>query len=145
MSARIGTTVADSSPWWPTPPKPADSAPNILVVLFDDVGFSDFGCYGSPIETPTIDRLAAEGLRFTGFHMQEELWPAADDSNLLRLRTGDGISCGSHLSCEVGVCDYARRGVVAPGRHRSAHLSSRAPIAQSVTRPNNLTQEPERW
>ena len=43
-------------------------APNILVVLFDDVGFSDFGCYGSPIRTPTIDRLAAEGLRYSGFH-----------------------------------------------------------------------------
>jgi len=36
--------------------------------LYDDVGFSDFGCYGSPIATPTIDRLAAGGLRYTGFH-----------------------------------------------------------------------------
>lgn len=42
--------------------------PNILVVLFDDVGFSDFGCYGSEIATPTIDRLAARGLRYSGFH-----------------------------------------------------------------------------
>ena len=40
-------------------------APNILVVLFDDVGFSDFGCYGSAIKTPTIDKLAAEGLRYS--------------------------------------------------------------------------------
>ena len=37
-------------------------------MLFDDVGFSDFGCYGSAIKTPTIDRLAAEGLRYSGFH-----------------------------------------------------------------------------
>ena len=37
-------------------------------MLFDDVGFSDFGCYGSTIKTPTIDRLAAEGLRYSGFH-----------------------------------------------------------------------------
>ncbi len=37
-------------------------------MLFDDVGFSDFGCYGSQIRTPTIDRLAAEGLRYSGFH-----------------------------------------------------------------------------
>jgi len=44
------------------------SAPNILVVLFDDVGFSDLGCYGSPIATPTIDAIAARGLRYTGFH-----------------------------------------------------------------------------
>ena len=38
------------------------------MVLLDDVGFSDFGCYGGDAATPTIDRLAADGLRFTGFH-----------------------------------------------------------------------------
>jgi arylsulfatase A-like enzyme len=64
----IGKTVADSKPWWPPANKPPAGAPNILVVLFDDVGFSDFGCYGSPIKTPTIDRLASEGLRYSGFH-----------------------------------------------------------------------------
>ena len=64
----IGKTIADSKPWWPSATKPPAGAPNILVVLFDDVGFSDFGCYGSPIKTPTIDRLASEGLRYSGFH-----------------------------------------------------------------------------
>jgi len=68
FGGRIGKTIADSKPWWPDSPAPPPGAPNILVVLFDDVGFSDFGCYGSPIRTPTIDRLAAEGLRYTGFH-----------------------------------------------------------------------------
>ena len=64
----IGRTIADSTPFWPAKARAAKGAPNILVVLFDDVGFSDFGCYGSPIETPTIDALAAQGLRYTGFH-----------------------------------------------------------------------------
>jgi arylsulfatase len=64
----IGRTIADSTPFWPDRARPPKGAPNILVVLFDDVGFSDFGCYGSPIETPTIDALAAQGLRYTGFH-----------------------------------------------------------------------------
>jgi arylsulfatase len=64
----IGKTIADSKPWWPDRPSPPPGAPNILVVLFDDVGFSDFGCYGSPIKTPTIDKLAAQGVRYTGFH-----------------------------------------------------------------------------
>ena len=64
----IGNTIATSKPWWPVPTRPPVGAPNILIVLFDDVGFSDFGCYGSPIKTPTIDRLAAEGLRYTSFH-----------------------------------------------------------------------------
>lgn len=66
--AKIGPTLAESVPYWPERVKPPKGSPNILVVLFDDVGFSDFGCYGSPIRTPTIDALAAEGLRYTGFH-----------------------------------------------------------------------------
>ena len=41
--------------------------PNVLVVLVDDLGFSDLGCYGSEIATPNLDRLAANGLRFTEF------------------------------------------------------------------------------
>ncbi len=64
----VGTTVADSEPWWPPPPRPPAGRTNVLVVLLDDVGFSDFGCYGSEIATPTIDRLADDGLRYTGFH-----------------------------------------------------------------------------
>ena len=68
FEGRIGRTIAESTPHWPAEPKARVIAPNILVVLFDDTGFSDFGCYGSPIETPTIDRLAAEGLRYTGLH-----------------------------------------------------------------------------
>jgi arylsulfatase len=59
---------AIGAPHWPAPPRPPEGAPNILVVLFDDVGFSDFGCYGSPIATPTIDALAERGLRYSGFH-----------------------------------------------------------------------------
>jgi arylsulfatase len=66
--AQIGRTVAESTPHWPAAAAPPRGAPNILVVLFDDVGFSDFGCYGSPIETPTIDAIAARGLRYSGFH-----------------------------------------------------------------------------
>jgi arylsulfatase A-like enzyme len=65
---KIGKTIKDSSPHWPPAPKPPAGGPNILIVLFDDVGFSDFGCYGSTIATPTIDALAAEGLRYSGFH-----------------------------------------------------------------------------
>ncbi|HTR85409.1 MAG TPA: arylsulfatase [Reyranella sp.] len=66
--AKIGKTVGQSQPYWPESPQRPKGAPNILVVLFDDVGFSDFGCYGSPIATPTIDAIAKRGLRYTGFH-----------------------------------------------------------------------------
>jgi arylsulfatase A-like enzyme len=60
--------AASAKPHWPSGPKPPAGAPNIVVILFDDVGFSDFGCYGSPIETTAIDAIAARGLRYTGFH-----------------------------------------------------------------------------
>src|SRR6202048_208997 len=68
FQGEVRATFSESTPWWPPRTKAPLGAPNILVVLFDDVGFSDFGCYGSPIKTPTIDRLAAQGLRYTGFH-----------------------------------------------------------------------------
>ena len=61
----IGETLADSTPWWPEEP---ERRPNVLIVLMDDVGFSDFGCYGGDARTPTIDAIAARGVRFTGFH-----------------------------------------------------------------------------
>ena len=46
----------------------AELKPNILVILTDDLGYSDIGCYGSEIETPNLDRLAANGLRFFNSH-----------------------------------------------------------------------------
>lgn len=45
-----------------------DDRPNLIVILCDDMGFSDLGCFGGEIETPNLDRLAADGLRFIDFH-----------------------------------------------------------------------------
>ena len=44
------------------------SKPNIIVIMSDDMGYSDIGCYGGEIETPNLDRLAADGLRYTRFY-----------------------------------------------------------------------------
>ncbi|MBI3855504.1 MAG: arylsulfatase [Planctomycetes bacterium] len=49
--------------------------PNVLVLLADDLGFSDIGCYGGEISTPTLDGLAAGGLRFTQFYNTARCWP----------------------------------------------------------------------
>ena len=53
---------------FPLLPLAAAAKPNIIVILADDMGFSDLGCYGSSIDTPHLDSLAANGLRFTDFH-----------------------------------------------------------------------------
>ncbi len=64
----VGRTVAESTPWWPPPTRPPQGSPNVVLVLLDDMGFSDIGPYGSEIATPTLDRLAAGGIRFTNYH-----------------------------------------------------------------------------
>lgn len=51
-----------------TADKPKDDRPNIIVILADDLGYSDLGCYGSEIQTPNLDRLAQDGFRFTRFY-----------------------------------------------------------------------------
>jgi arylsulfatase A-like enzyme len=50
--------------------------PNFLIILADDLGFSDTGCYGGEIKTPNLDRLAANGLRFTQFYNTARCWPS---------------------------------------------------------------------
>ncbi len=64
----VGRTVADSEPWWPDAPWEGRPRRDVVVIVLDDVGFADLGCYGSEIATPNIDALAAGGLRYTEFH-----------------------------------------------------------------------------
>jgi arylsulfatase A-like enzyme len=65
----IGPTVGESQPWWPDPPHPGEQAPDVVVVLLDDLGFAHLGCFGSDLVTPHIDALAVGGLRYTNFHV----------------------------------------------------------------------------
>src|SRR5215475_374086 len=53
----------------------ASELANILLILNDDMGYSDLGCYGGEIETPNLDRLAANGLRYTQFYNTARCWP----------------------------------------------------------------------
>ena len=52
-------------------PLGADDRPNIILIMVDDMGFSDIGCYGSEIPTPHLDALAARGARFSQFSPDE--------------------------------------------------------------------------
>ena len=64
----IGDTWRESTPWWPPEQVPPAGAPNVLLVVLDDVGFAQLGCYGSDIATPRIDAVAADGVRLANFH-----------------------------------------------------------------------------
>jgi len=64
----VGRTLAESKEWWPEPAKAPAGAPNVVWILLDDVGFGAAGTFGGPIQTPTFDSLASNGLRYTNFH-----------------------------------------------------------------------------
>ena len=68
FSGVIGRTVDVSSPAWPELLRAKEGAPNVLFIVQDDTGFAQLGCYRSPIATPNIDQLAANGLLFNNMH-----------------------------------------------------------------------------
>ena len=69
FEGRIGKTLEDSVPHYPVRPHPGSDSPNVVIVLIDDTGFAQLGCFGSDIDTPNIDALATGGLQFTNFHV----------------------------------------------------------------------------
>ena len=65
----VGRTIAESDPpQFPQMARPPRGAPNIVFILIDDVGYGQYGTFGGQVPTPALDRVAAEGLRFTRFH-----------------------------------------------------------------------------
>jgi arylsulfatase A-like enzyme len=63
----VGRDWRTSTPWWPPAPAPPHGAPNVLLVVLDDVGFAQLGCYGSDIATPVLDDLSRRGVRLCNF------------------------------------------------------------------------------
>ncbi|NYT39884.1 arylsulfatase [Sphingomonas sp. R-74633] len=69
FTGEVGRTYQDSDPaTFPQPVQPPKGAPNIVLILLDDVGFGQFSTFGGGVPSPTMDRLAEEGLRFNYFH-----------------------------------------------------------------------------
>ena len=64
----IGRTTDESSPAWPASPRPTKGAPNVLFIVLDDTGYGHLGSFGSPIATPNLDAIAANGLRYANMH-----------------------------------------------------------------------------
>lgn len=69
FTGTIERTLAGSTPTYPAPVRPPEGAPNVVVVLIDDAGFGNPSTFGGPVRTPTLDRLAEEGLRYNRFHV----------------------------------------------------------------------------
>lgn len=63
-----GFAAGDTSPHWQRPVQAPAGAPNVLLIMLDDVGFSDTATFGGPAKTPVLDQLAREGLRYNRFH-----------------------------------------------------------------------------
>ena len=68
FSGVIGRTIESSRPAWPEIKRAKVGAANVLMIVIDDMGFGQLGCFGSPIQTPHIDALASDGLRYTNLH-----------------------------------------------------------------------------
>jgi arylsulfatase len=64
----IGRTVAESEPAWPEPNRAKEGSPNVIFFVLDDVGYGQMSAFGGLVNTPNIDRLAENGLRFTNMH-----------------------------------------------------------------------------
>ncbi|MCX4747236.1 arylsulfatase [Kitasatospora sp. NBC_01287] len=72
----VGRTFADSTPHWPARHRAPERAPNIIVVLIDDMGYSDIGPFGSEIPTPALDAIADRGVRLANYHTMPLCSPA---------------------------------------------------------------------
>jgi arylsulfatase A-like enzyme len=105
--ARIGRTIAESTPRFPTPPRPRAGAPNVVVIVLDDLGFAQLGCFGSDIATPTFDRLAAGGLRYNRFHVTGMCSPTR--GALLTGRNAHKVGMGFVADIPIGFPGYNGR------------------------------------
>ena len=68
FTGKIGRTYQDSTAAWPPLPAPPAGAPNVVIILLDDVGFGQVSTFGGPVPTPNLDKLAAQGVRYNRFH-----------------------------------------------------------------------------
>jgi arylsulfatase A-like enzyme len=89
----IGRTADESSPAWPAPVRAAEGAPNVLMIVLDDTGFGHLGCYGSPINTPSLDRIAGDGLRFNNMHTTALCSPSRSCIVTGRNHHANGMAC----------------------------------------------------
>ena len=106
---RLGTgrVIADSTPVFAPRPSPTPGAPNVVVIVLDDTGFAQLGCFGSDIGTPNIDRLARGGLRYNRFHVTSLCSPTR--ACLLTGRNHHAVGMGFLADIPMGFPGYNGR------------------------------------
>jgi len=104
FKGKIGKTYKDSVPDFPKPIKAPKVAPNVLLIMLDDVGFGQAGTFGGPIPTPTLDRLAQNGLRFNQFHTTALCSPTR--AALLTGRNHHSVGVGNIMEFATGYPGY---------------------------------------
>lgn len=95
---KIGKTIDESSPAWPAPNRAPEGAPNVLIWVLDDVGFAQLSPFGGEVETPTLDRLAESGLRYTNMQTTALCSPTRGTILTGRNHHSLGLSAISELS-----------------------------------------------
>jgi arylsulfatase A-like enzyme len=88
-----GRTLDVSQPAWPRPLRAKGGAPNVLFIILDDTGFGQLGCYGSPMETPNLDRPAQNGLRYSNMHTTALCSPTHSCILTARNHHSNAMSC----------------------------------------------------
>ena len=77
FKGKIARSYEESEEWWAERTRPPEDAPNVIISLLDDTGFAQIGSFGGLVETPNIDRLAENGLRYNDFHTTALCSPGA--------------------------------------------------------------------
>lgn len=104
FKGKIGRTYEESVEWYPEGVKPKPGTPNVFIIYLDDVGFAQYGCFGGLINTPNIDALAADGLRYNNFHTPALCSPSR--AALMAGRNTHKIGLGSHSLSAMGFPGY---------------------------------------
>jgi arylsulfatase A-like enzyme len=100
----IAESYSDSEEWWADYKVPKEDAPNVIIFLLDDVGFAQIGSFGGLINTPNIDALADNGLRYNNFHTTALCSPSR--ATLMAGRNPHSIGLGSHALTAMGFPGY---------------------------------------
>src|SRR5258707_12700284 len=98
FKGKIGETLKDSIPSYPAPLKAPQGAPNVLIILLDDVGVGMTSTSGGPVPTPTLDRLARNGLKYNRFHTTALCSP----TRAALLAGRNHHTCGTGVIIEMG-------------------------------------------